>query len=79
MSISDGDTDLVIQELQEAVDGELRNNYEGAVEVFDQQGGSHMLKLKFTKQDDNLWNMDVTMDPSDGLVVQGARRRNYLR
>ena len=30
------------------------------------------MTLAFKKQSDNLWDMQVTMDPADGIVVEGS-------
>ncbi|KKO19138.1 MAG: hypothetical protein DCC43_01740 [Candidatus Brocadia sp.] len=39
--------------------------------IYDSQGGSHLVQLKFTKQMDNLWDLTAFMDSSDGTFASG--------
>lgn len=42
------------------------------VEVFDVQGGAHLLQLTFTKQADSVWDVAASIDPSEGTLIDGA-------
>lgn len=43
----------------------------GGVEVFDARGTAHTLGLTFTRQVDGTWNLSVSMDPSEGTILDG--------
>ena len=39
------------------------------IELYDASGGAHSVELEFTKQTDGSWNMNATMPPADGSVL----------
>ena len=42
-----------------------------SIEVFDAAGNAHLLAFSYTRQDDGSWNMDASVDPSEGTVTAG--------
>src|SRR3972149_7159556 len=42
--------------------------YTTSVDVYDSLGVKHTVSLRFTKQGDNTWDMNASMDTSDGTI-----------
>ena len=45
---------------------------EASMEVFDERGGSHFVNLTFQKQVDGSWNIDASINASDGTITDGT-------
>ena len=43
-----------------------------SIETFDASGTSHILTFDFVRQEDGSWNMDATLPPEDGEVLNGT-------
>jgi flagellar hook protein FlgE len=52
--------------------GTLAASVKGGMQVYDPSGGVHTVSYEFTKQADNTWNLNATVDASDGTVVDGS-------
>ncbi len=66
-----GRTDFGLHEFLTLAVGKDADEVLKSLEVFDDRGTAHSLDLKFTKQADNTWTMEVVMDPSEGDVIDG--------
>ncbi|OOP56971.1 MAG: hypothetical protein AYP45_06000 [Candidatus Brocadia carolinensis] len=42
--------------------------------IYDSQGGSHLVQLRFTKQMDNLWDLNASMNSSDGTFASSDNK-----
>ena len=51
------------------VEGKAAGTVAPIVTVYDVQGGSHELTLKFRKQSDDIWSMTAVMDESEGVLL----------
>ncbi len=40
-------------------------------ELFDSSGAQHIISLEFTKQSDGAWNMNASIAPDDGIMLDG--------
>ncbi|GJQ23073.1 MAG: flagellar hook-basal body complex protein [Planctomycetia bacterium] len=47
------------------------STYTTTATVYDSQGTPHLVSLRFTKQMDNLWDLNASMNSSDGTFVSG--------
>jgi len=52
-------------------DGAGADTTTSSIEVFDGAGNPHLLAFTYTRQDDGSWNMDASVDPSEGTVTAG--------
>lgn len=66
-----GFTDFGSHRLLLTTDGKLGESFESSLQIYDLQGGSHTVSYKAQKQDDNLWDMTFSIDPSEGVVIDG--------
>ncbi|HED65192.1 MAG TPA: flagellar hook-basal body complex protein [Planctomycetes bacterium] len=41
-------------------------------EIFDTNGSSHVLTFDYERQEDGSWNLDVSIPPTEGSVIQGS-------
>jgi flagellar hook protein FlgE len=39
--------------------------------IYDEQGGPHELKASFLKQSDDVWSLEISIDPDEGVMVDG--------
>jgi flagellar hook protein FlgE len=52
-----------------SVDGQDADTVRGGIEVFDARGAAHTLGVLLTKQTDGTWNLEVSLDPGEGTLL----------
>ncbi|MCA9198108.1 MAG: flagellar hook-basal body complex protein [Planctomycetales bacterium] len=70
-----GMTDFGNHEFAVATEGQAPTEVSTALEVYDILGGAHSLNVTMTKVDSLEWDMEITMDPNEGTVLDGEVRR----
>jgi len=76
LSISDtdsntGSTQFISHALVVTTEGKEGDRLGGSIEVFDVRGDSHKVGYTFQKISENTWNLEFTLDASEGTVVAG--------
>ena len=66
-----GELDFPSHSMLSTVSGKSGDLFRGVVDFFDVPGGSHELQYEFQKTGDNLWNLQVSTDPDNGVVTNG--------
>jgi len=66
-----GQTDFAGHSFYEAQAGVDGGTHRTSIRVYDSQGQGHVLTLTFTKAGQNEWNLDASIDDSEGTVVDG--------
>ena len=54
------------------VGGQNGAAFQNSLEVFDDRGGSHALGLVFRKVSVNAWELNITLDESEGTIIDGV-------
>jgi flagellar hook protein FlgE len=55
--------------------GKDGDTVQGGIQVYDSQGGAHVVNLKFEKETDGSWTMNASIDPSEGIVLDSVVER----
>ena len=55
-----------------AVEGREGEVVESSVQIFDNGGSAHILRLAYQKVGENEWNLNASLDPGAGTVIDGS-------
>lgn len=66
-----GRTDLSENKFLLVAKGKNADTIDQTTKIYDLSGASHELNLRFTKQTDGTWDMNATIDPTIGTVLDG--------
>ena len=67
-----GSTQYLSHDFIPIMEGKPADNYERLTTIYDLQGRPHQLKLRFTKQSDDVWTMKASMDSTQGILTDDS-------
>ena len=69
-----GRTDFGDHQMLVTTDGKFGDTFNSTVQLYDKQGGVHTIGYQLQKIADNSWDLNFSIDPNEGTIVDGGIR-----